>query len=113
VSFSVERNEQTFQHSVAFVIPVLPVVAARRDDRERHQTLFVSSLPDSVTNDARGRLTLSWGRSWGVTAWRLAFAFAAAMTARASAGGSCTFPIIHGLTLSFCRAVGYCLSILN
>ena len=67
---------------------VLPVVAARRDDRERHLTLIVPSLPDGATNDATGRLTLSWGRSWGVMAWRLAFAFAAGMTTRASEGGN-------------------------
>ncbi len=39
------------------------------------QTSFVPSLPDSVTNDATGRLTLLLGRSWGVMAWRLAFVF--------------------------------------
>jgi hypothetical protein len=50
------------------------VAAARRDGRERHLTLFVPSRPDSATNDATGRLTLLWGRSWG-------------MTARSSAGG--------------------------
>jgi hypothetical protein len=44
------------------------VTAARRDGRERHQTLIVPSLPDSVTNDATGRLILPLGRSWGVTA---------------------------------------------
>jgi len=73
VAFTVERSEPDFQHSAAFVFPVLPVTAARRDGRERHQTLFVPSRPDSATNDATGRLTLSLGRSWGVVAGRLAF----------------------------------------
>ena len=63
------------------------MVTARRDDRERHLTLIVSSLPDSVTNDATGRPTLFLGRSRGVTACRLAFASAAAMTTRPSEEG--------------------------
>ena len=45
------------------------------------------SRPDSATNDATGRLSLPWGRSWGVMARRLAFHSAAAMSARASEGG--------------------------
>jgi len=57
------------------------------------QTAFVPPLPDSVTNDATGRLILSLGRSWGVMAGRLAFAFAAAMTARASEEG-CLMQIV-------------------
>jgi len=70
-------------------LPVLPVVAARRDDRERHLTLIVPSRPDSVTNDATGRLTLSWGGA--VAGWRAACPFISAggVTARDRVGGSC------------------------
>ena len=51
------------------------------------QTSFVSSLPDSVTNDATGRLTLSLGAKLGRDGMTAGLCFAAAMTTRSSEGG--------------------------
>ena len=73
-------SEPIFQQRQRSLL-VLPVAAARRDGRERHSNLFVSSLPDSATNDATGRLILFCEQA-RVTAGRLAFIFAAGMTAR-------------------------------
>ena len=61
------------------------------------QTSFVPSLPDSVTNDTTGRLTLSWGRSWGVLAGRLAFLFSSRHdSTRQRRGKIATLSTIHG-----------------
>jgi hypothetical protein len=68
------------------VVGFLPVVAARRDDRVRHLTLIVPSLPDSVTNDATGRLTLPLGAKLGRDGRAADLSFAASMTTRASEG---------------------------
>jgi len=68
-------------------LPVLPVVAARRDDRERHQTLIVNVSPGQRDERRHGQTHFALGAELGRDGMTAGLSFAAGMTTRASAEG--------------------------
>jgi hypothetical protein len=69
------------------VIPVLPVGAARRDDRERHSNFIRRVAPGQRDERRHGQTDFVLGAEMGRDGMTAGLCFAAGMTASASGKG--------------------------